>query len=495
MRNSIPDRCRRERGCGRSLLVCSLLVLYCFLSVGQTQEHAAQSQEARITPEEAKELLGSVDSILEFNSRDTGMKSRGKVKRELAGREQVQRYFEERIREDEDAKRLQNESAVLKKFGLIPAGFDLQGFLVELLKEQVAGYYDTKTETVYMLDWLPPETQQPVMAHELTHALQDQNFGLERWTKQADVRNRGAARQIASDEALAARQAVVEGQAMAVMIDFLLAPTGGSLLKSPLIADAIREGMMSGTDAPVMARAPLYVKELLLFPYRYGLDFIRELLIKQGKQSAYSDVYRNPPVSTRQIMQPETYLSGEQLPPLMPPDFDTLLKPEYKRVDLGAIGEFDVSVMAELFGKRDETSAGAEEGSGGKASGGTPPIWTQWRGGYYYASAPVKQRPTASPEEGSDGQIAMVYVSRWASAESAADFAKIYRASMDKRYVTEKPDGPCSNCAPSGKNSVTTLNTNHGLVSLEVEGTTVLAIESFDANAASRIRGAVLGHK
>jgi hypothetical protein len=110
----------------------------------------------------------------------------------------------------------------------------------------------------------------------------------------------------------------------------------------------------------------------------------------------------------------------------------------------------------------------------------------------------VKQRPASShtsPEDGSDGQIAMVYVSRWASAESAADFAKIYRASMEKRYVTEKPDEPCSNCAPSGKNSVTTLNTNHGLVSLEVEGTTVLAIESFDANAANRIRGAVLGHK
>ena len=87
--------------------------------------------------------------------------------------------------EDEDAKRLRRSELVLKKFGLLPRDFDLGKFLVMLLKEQVAGYYDPKTKTVNLLDWLGLDQQKPVLAHELTHALQDQSFNLEKYMKPA----------------------------------------------------------------------------------------------------------------------------------------------------------------------------------------------------------------------------------------------------------------------------------------------------------------------
>ena len=70
-----------------------------------------------------------------------------------------------------------------KKFGLLPRTFDLHSFLIKLLTEQVAGYYDEKTRTMNLLDWNEPEMQRPVMAHELTHALQDQSFNLEKMSK------------------------------------------------------------------------------------------------------------------------------------------------------------------------------------------------------------------------------------------------------------------------------------------------------------------------
>jgi hypothetical protein len=54
---------------------------------------------------------------------------------------------------------------------------------VAMLREQVAGYYDVKTKTVNLLNWLDVEQQKPVLAHELTHALQDQSFGIEKWVK------------------------------------------------------------------------------------------------------------------------------------------------------------------------------------------------------------------------------------------------------------------------------------------------------------------------
>ena len=87
---------------------------------------------------------------------------------------------------DEDVKKLQRSELVLKKFGLLPRDFDLEKLLVALLREQVAGYYDPKTKTVNLLDWVPMEEQEPVMAHELTHALQDQTIGLDKWMKKGD---------------------------------------------------------------------------------------------------------------------------------------------------------------------------------------------------------------------------------------------------------------------------------------------------------------------
>src|SRR5207253_9153261 len=128
--------------------------------------------------------------------------------------------------EDEDAKRLRRSELVLKKFGLLPRDFELGKFLVVLLKEQVAGYYDPKTKTVNLLDWLGAEQQKPVLAHELTHALQDQSFNLEKYMKPADAdlekKKEISPQDTENDEIGSTRQAVVEGQAKVVRVDDLL---------------------------------------------------------------------------------------------------------------------------------------------------------------------------------------------------------------------------------------------------------------------------------
>src|SRR4030095_16820568 len=113
-------------------------------------------------------------------------------------------------------------------------------FLVALLREQVAGYYDPQTKTVNLLDWIDPEQQKPVLAHELTHGLQDQPCGLEKYMKAgaADLstsKNEPTTGDIESDEESAAHQAVVEGQAMVVLIDYELAPAGASVIYGPQI--------------------------------------------------------------------------------------------------------------------------------------------------------------------------------------------------------------------------------------------------------------------
>ncbi len=143
------------------------------------QPQADQEQpEHHITKAEADDLFRAVDEILAFDSQKTGLPIKHPVKRKLTSRAEVQKFFLDSFKDDESAKRLRQAELVLKKFGLIPRDASLAGTLLALYTESVAGYYDPKTKTVYLLDWLDPESQKPVLAHELTHALQDQNFGI-----------------------------------------------------------------------------------------------------------------------------------------------------------------------------------------------------------------------------------------------------------------------------------------------------------------------------
>jgi len=443
----------------------------------QTQAAPAQSppsSETVVSPKEAKELFRSVDEILKFASDDTGLPIKHDVKRRLAKRDEVQSYIQKSMKDDKDAKRLERSSAVLKKFGLLPRNFDLPSFLVAMLREQVAGYYDVKSKTVNLLNWLDAEQQKPVLAHELTHALQDQSFGIEKWMKNSTEHDNKndvpRPSDIENDEETTARQAVVEGQAMVVLLDYSLAPTGKTLLESPQIVEALKQGMLVGTaDSPAFRDAPIFLKEELTFPYRYGLDFTAALLKAGGKELAYAGAFRNPPKTSREIMEPETYLTHEKIAPLklidMQRDFTG-----YDAFDIGAMGEFDVDVLVEQYAGSDEAAA----------------MYPEWRGGYYFAGRP-KGSKTAS--------IAVLYVSRWSSAAKAAEFAAVYAKSLAQRYQKHQPlgtDGKVADDAPPA-DSWRTLRGRHawmteeGAVVIEVRGDAILISESLDNETTKRV--------
>jgi hypothetical protein len=424
--------------------------------------------ETKVSPQEAEELFRSIDEILKFSSKDTDFPIKAQVKRRMISRDEVVAYLTKHMSEDEDSKRLQRSALVLKKFGLLPRDFDLSKFLVALLKEQVAGFYDPETKTVNLLDWVDAEQQKPVLAHELTHALQDQSFGLEKWMKAgvADLvesNNEPTSDDIDNDEISAARQAVVEGQAMVTLVDYMLEPTGKTLVDSPEVVQALKDGMLVGTaDSVEFRSAPIFLREALTFPYRYGLDFEAALLAMGGKEKAFAGAFADPPHTTRQIMQPETYLMGEKIPPLPLPDFKKIFK-NYERFDIGAMGEFDVAL---LFDQYDGVEVSHR-------------MYPHWRGGYYYA---------ARPKGEADGPLALLYVSRWSSADAAEEFAAIYAQSLSKRYqrageaVTDgaKPLDLATQEKLSGEH---TWLTEDGPVAIEVKGDTVMVTESMDPQA------------
>ena len=201
----------------------------------------------KITAEEAKELFRSIDEILHFASQDTLLPVKRTVKKAMKSREEVEKYIGDKFKDDADRIRFERSELVLKKFGLLPRKFDLHDFLIELMGEQVAGYYDEKTKTINMLDWVGLEMQKPIMAHELTHALQDQSFDLEKMTKEDDeIEKRGPQDPnalIKIDERSTARSAVMEGQAMIVFADYMLKPMGRSVQDSPKLLDMMQSEM------------------------------------------------------------------------------------------------------------------------------------------------------------------------------------------------------------------------------------------------------------
>jgi hypothetical protein len=444
----------------------------------------AEQGEVKITPREAEELFHSIDEILDYDSKQTGFPIKRSVKRKLTSRDEVVSYLTKHL-DDEDTQRLRRSELVLKKFGLLPREFNLQTFLVALLREEIAGYYDPKTKTVNLLDWVPLEEQEPVMAHELTHALQDQTIGLQKWMKRGDkdlaeIRKDPTPDDIENDEMDDAREAVVEGQAQAVMFQYAIAPTGKSIVDSPALLEAMEEETLAGSSGTkVFNEAPIFMKESMTFPYSYGMEFVVKVLQKAGKEKAFAGMLQNPPHTTRQIMQPETYLSGEKIDPMPVPDFKRDFK-DYQKFDIGAMGEFDVAVLMDQYVGRPASKR----------------LYPEWRGGYYYA---------AHPKSDLNGPLGLLYVSRWSSADKAAEFAAIYADSIKTRYkqvaeagdpMPEKPavqTGDSNNPPPAQLKGRHTWTTEEGTVIVEEQGDTVLISESLDAATTEVLEKEVFG--
>jgi hypothetical protein len=465
-------------------LIAASLLLACALCASaqdspsppgsRTTPPQSPQKETRISPEETKELFRSLNLILSFASDDTKLQIRHEVKRRLITREQVEKYILEKFHDDKDAKRMQREEIVLKKFGLLDRDFQLQPFLVSLLKEQIAGYYDNKTKTVNLLDWVSPEEQKPVIAHELTHALQDQHTDLDKWEPdEPDTIAKNVTEdneRVAIDERDTARDAVLEGQAMAVYLDYTLKPTGKSLLTSPDVMQTPKEDLDASGSSPVMARAPLLLQESLLFPYRDGLGFEQRLLKDKGAQYAFAGVLDRPPSTSYEIMNPRAYERSATVPLLRMPDVHPLLDAEYTPYDIGVMGELDVRILTELFGGPDEAAK----------------LTPQWKGGLYYA---VQSRKALTPEQqAATSSVALIYLSAWRTEGAARDFAALYARQLSTKYsgVVRDQDAESSSTEQVYKGS-------EGPVLIVREGKQVFVSESFDLTLARKLQFVFFG--
>jgi hypothetical protein len=231
---------------------------------------------------------------------------------------------------------------MLRKLGLIPLDMDFKEFVLKLLSEQIGGFYDPDKKTFFIASWLSSEEQKPVMIHELTHALQDQHFNVEKIMKED--------RTAKNDDRALAHESLLEGDAIIVMVQYLLDPINRHFSQLPDFAGITRK-LFTTTQSqfPIFKNSPPYLQELLLFPYGYGASFLQYSWAHNPSWDAINKIYLDLPSSTEQIMHPDKYFTNRDLP--KPVNTDNLTaklgkdwRVEYKNV----FGEFSLGLLLSL---------------------------------------------------------------------------------------------------------------------------------------------------
>lgn len=453
----------------RPSLRFALLCAFATFSLASAAQAPAGADKpaTKMTKQQTEELFRSVDDIFAFASKDSHLEKKHNIKRSMESREAVTKLLDENFKKDKSAKRMERSELVLKKFGLLDRDFHLRPFLVSLLTEQIAGFYDSKTHTIHMLDWVGVDEQKPVLAHELTHALQDQHVPMEKWSNASKTDVSHSAKEdrehVAVDEESNARQAVTEGQAMVVYIDYVLKPQGITLAQTPQLGEKLRDfAETNANSSPVMSRAPLLLQKSMMFPYTDGLNFIYQVQKERGTDAAFAGTLDHPPATSHEILHPQDYLAGVTAPVLAMPDVHPLLDKDWEPYDVGTLGELDIRITAELFGGKEMGEA----------------LAPAWAGGIYYAA---QRRAATAEEKQSPSSIGLLYYSQWKNEDSARSFMRMYAARLGRKYSGLKQVSPVSD------QDHQIYTTTEGDVVLTLEDTGVFISEGFPRDTAKQL--------
>lgn len=310
-----------------------------------------------------------------------GLKFKTPPKLEVRSKSQVREFLQRQFDESRAAKELAGQEAAYKRFGLLPDTLHLRAMFVNLLTEQIVGFYDPATKALYVVEGSTPEVAGITVRHELVHALQDQYINLDS-LQNADADN---------DHRLAA-QSVIEGQAIYDQIGKNVAAIGGW----DRVRDVIRDQQGS---MPQFARAPLIVQETLLFPYLTGADYIRRFLQANPGKLPFEKL----PASSEQVLHEGAYsLTGAGDPPTVV----TLPTPRNATlVYENNLGEFETRIF--LY-QHLEDQQGSFRGAAG------------WDGDRYA----LLRTPSGE---------ALVWVTVWDSNVEAAEFHDLLTRVVDRR--------------------------------------------------------------
>src|SRR5262245_48117673 len=359
----------------------------------------------------------------------------------IKSRDETRRFLQQEMDRRYSAARIESERKGMVAWGLIPPTLDLRRLFVDLMEEQIAAYYDPVNKVLVVGDWLSPDQQQAALLHELVHALQDREISLDAFVTPHPGQG----------DQLLARQALMEGEAVALMLALLLKAQGLDWSALPDL-NAVRGAVIAGTTGPAIAAAPKFLRDLLVFPYVDGLTFVYQFS-KRQPWSAMPTLYSDPPRSTAQILKPEKRLGQREDPiQITLPDLGTIA-PGTKVVNEDELGEFALSAVLGTY-------LGDPAG---------PPGASGWRGDRYRIW------------EDADGRFVIAYLLAMDSERAATAFTAAYGKAIEKRYPALAGKGVAGTALTTWKDGGRTFV-------VERRGTEVLIVEQMPSASADGVR-------
>jgi hypothetical protein len=298
-------------------------------------------------------------------------------------REQVRAFVLSQVTDTQAQRQIAGMEAAYKAFGLIPDTLKLQQFLVDLLEEQIEGYYDPKTKVLYIVEGAPKKSIQMTVSHELIHALQDQYIDIDSVQRSTEDNDRRTA-----------TQAVFEGQAIYEQ----LASISGKAAALPGGWERIRQLIRNNRSAmPIYSAAPLVIQETLLFPYLSGAEFV-----KNYKERTKGGVpFQELPTSTEQILHAQAYFGTRD----EPTDVSFALPPGIAPIYQNTLGEFETRIFLYHYLEAQEDAVRGATG---------------WDGDRYVVF-------------NTNGGHAIAWATVWDSNEDAAEFYTLMQRVTDVR--------------------------------------------------------------
>jgi len=384
------------------------------------------------------------------------------VKRDVTAREDMKAMLIKEIDSEMTPAEFRANELGMKALGLLPLDLDLKETMVRIYAEEIAAFYDTKTETMHLIKEPEAKAKKPpsfferlmgktggfdkdenktVIAHELTHALADQNFDIDAMQKAIK----------GDDDRDLALAGLIEGEATLTMIGAQMEDWDGSEIDKVPAAKLDRVFSLLGPLMPLaggasLREAPPILTETLIFPYLRGLVFCAKLT-NDGGWKALDAAYREPPLSTEQILHPEKYRVQPDPPTSV--DLGKLDAGEgWKELGRNVVGEMQLAVLLRRHG-------------GKSAAAG-------WDGDRYAVF------------EGPEGKLGLAWLSTWDSEDDAREFARGYA-----RFQT----GKVGSKAPQPEEFPDSLRRPHedqakdSVFVVERRGKDVAVVEGFPAQA------------
>ena len=333
---------------------------------------------------------------------------------------QLRVRLEAKYRAENPPVKIATTQATLVAMGLLPAGTSLADLYVNLLGSQVGGYYDPATKQIYVLarTGRVGAIEKATFAHEFTHALQDQNFGLQGIA--TDAGGQG-------DRSLA-HLALIEGDAYLLMTQWLAGNLDAAGIAEILAGDPAAQAQLDAT--------PPFLKDALLFPAMQGIPFVSSIWAKGGWK-AVDAAFSRLPASTQQILHPDMY-AADKKPVAVPLDAVAIaarLGAGWKATAADTLGEFQIGSWLR--------ARGVTGAAGGISADTAAAGW----GGDRYALI-----------DGPNGAYALAILATWDTSTDAAEFAtaatEAVRGVPGDARVVRVPSAPGSATTAPGPTTI-----------------------------------------